>query len=348
MGLRFDDGRVGVVGVGLVGGSIVRALSDRGYHVWGYDPDATVARQMAQQGYEQADDVSDLVSGSSLVILATPPHVTMELLRNVPALNPAAVITTTTSVMAPLAGVVRTLAPADAARVVLGHPIAGLEFSGFDRSRSDMFWTRTPASDEPLGATWALAPTSGEPEALAAAIAVSSMVDVLRADTLFVDPVGHDQAVAYSSQLPQLTASALAQSAPPHLRARAMLLSGRSLYDATRTASSDPEVASQAALANRAALRSAVHDMQVLLERLEAYLDEEAVGVFDDLQTLLAEGMRARSALYQRRWRERRWAPYELDPVNLADLIRLGQDGGLLRRIHLDGARFSGEVARAS
>lgn len=348
MSLRFDAGKVGIIGVGLIGGSILRALSDRGYHVWGYDIDPKVPRLMAQEGYEHADSVEDLLSGSRLVVIATPPEATVDLVASLPAQAPHAVFTTTASVMGPAARAVAALPADQACRVVLGHPMAGSEFSGFDRSRHDLFWSRSHTSDDPLGATWALAPANGEGASLLSAVLVSGLVDAVRASTLFVDPSGHDGAVAYSSHLVQLVATALAQAAPPHLRARAMLLSGGGLWDTTRVASSDPELSAQIVRSNRAALRDALNDMLVLLERMDGCLEDVDADPYEQLPLLLTEGQRARTMLYNRRWRERRWQDYELEPVALPELIRLGQDGHLLRHLTLQDGRLTGEVAYAS
>ncbi len=318
MGLPFDEGRVGVLGCGIIGGGLLKALHAKGLHCWGYDADPDTMRALAREGIELATSADDLILGSSMLVLAVPHEQMPALVQYALALSDTAVVTTTGPVFAPLEAL--PLPDDHRARLVIGHPMCGSEQAGFAAADPQIFH----------GATWVLCPF-----ALHAAVHVSQMVDDTGAYTLFLDARSHDESTAYASHITHLVSAALIQLAPPHLRMRTMLTSGGGLRDMTRIADGAPEPWISIARDNRNNIRQAVDDLLVMLDRVAEDLERVDLDGLADVHTLLAEGQRARAALHRRRWSEAQFVPLQLG-ADLSELYRRGRDGMLLRSLHFE------------
>lgn len=217
--------RVAIVGLGLVGGSLARALTRAGYRVSGVDRPAVLRSARAagaiERGFERAEAAS---AQAEMIVLAAPPQASVALLRRVAGVvGPHAVITDTASVKAPIC---REAARLGLVRFVGGHPMAGSERSGFAASSADLF----------LGRPWLLAPERAAPRAVAA---VRSLARAVGARPVSLGAAEHDRAVAHLSHLPQLVAWALlaAARADPTAR-RHGVLAGPGFLDMTRLARS--------------------------------------------------------------------------------------------------------------
>jgi prephenate dehydrogenase len=182
-----------VAGLGLVGGSVARALSRAGYRVLGLD-EHRVMRQARRAGAiaGRLDAVEDAWEAADVLVLAAPPRANLRLLRRL-ARNGSGrlLVTDVGSVKA------RIVAEAGALglRFVGGHPMAGRERSGFGASSADLFrghpWILTPAAGVPLPGP------------------LRALVRATGARPFVMDPRDHDRAVAYLSHVPQIVAWAL-------------------------------------------------------------------------------------------------------------------------------------------
>ncbi|HWW63053.1 MAG TPA: prephenate dehydrogenase/arogenate dehydrogenase family protein, partial [Thermoanaerobaculia bacterium] len=114
--------RVGIVGLGLIGGSIGIALRARGWRVSYDDPYVEIGEARRRGAADERG-----VAGVDLTVVATPLDVAIEVVRN--AAGPA---TSVCSVMAPLRAAAR-------GRFVAGHPMAGSQESGLAAARGDLF-----------------------------------------------------------------------------------------------------------------------------------------------------------------------------------------------------------------
>jgi prephenate dehydrogenase len=65
---------VGVLGLGLIGGSILKRLTAQGVQVAGWDPDAKARLLAKQAGCSVSKNVQDLIQGRSLIVLSCPPE----------------------------------------------------------------------------------------------------------------------------------------------------------------------------------------------------------------------------------------------------------------------------------
>jgi prephenate dehydrogenase len=196
--------RIAVIGLGLIGGSLLRALHGTGRDCWGYDADPAVLDLAGADGFEVVTTAADAVRDADLVILAMPlPQVPAALGAIAATLSPDAVLTDVGTLKRPVADAVRAATPGH--RFVGGHPLAGTEDSGWRAGRADMF----------DGAPWSLCLEPGGPDEgidaeLSAWLAVAALVCEIGAHPVPTTAAEQDDAVARVIGLPHVLAEALA------------------------------------------------------------------------------------------------------------------------------------------
>jgi prephenate dehydrogenase len=137
--------RIAICGLGLIGGSVLKALRDAGFrgHVTGFDVDATTRKEVLAQGLvdEMAASPDELFMDHGLVVLCQPVAVLLEWLASNQARVAAgrAVFIDVASVKAPVVAALRTWPRPAAARFVPCHPIAGKASHGWAASQGDLF-----------------------------------------------------------------------------------------------------------------------------------------------------------------------------------------------------------------
>ncbi|GAB2479662.1 prephenate dehydrogenase [Jatrophihabitans fulvus] len=189
--------RVAVLGLGLIGGSLLQALRRAGLEVIGFDVDTTAAASASTAGFPVAPTAEAAVHGADLVVLAMPlPSVEAAVRAIGPSLGDGTVLTDVGTLKQPVLAAVRDHAPQ--ARFVGGHPLAGVEETGW------------PASDPALfrDCPWAL---TLEPDTeLTAWLRVAALVCDLGARPVPTTSADQDAAVARVIGLPHVLAEALA------------------------------------------------------------------------------------------------------------------------------------------
>lgn len=215
---------VAIVGLGLVGGSLARALTHRGYRVIGVDRPGPRRRVRAAGAIARSMATAEAAAADAdVLVLAAPPRVNVALLRRMARAAPSRlIITDVGSVKGPICREARRLG---LRRFVGGHPLAGSERSGFAASSAELL----------RGRAWVLTP-GGDAAALRT---VRSLVRAVGARPVLMAPGEHDRAVAFLSHVPQITAWALLRAARRDGTARRHLsLAGPGFRDMTRLASS--------------------------------------------------------------------------------------------------------------
>lgn len=250
--------RVAVVGLGVMGGSLARALSALdGVEVHGWSPEAG-EREAALRAAAVARAPSDLAAaldGAELVVLAVPLRATRALLATVGGLAPEAVLTDVASLKAPVLDAAREAGLET--RWVGGHPMAGSEESGFDASRPDLYRDAR---------VWTVADGAAEDVQLR----IADFWRSVGARPRSVDAGDHDRLMALASHLPQLTANALATVLGDQGVVPAEL--GPGGRDMTRLAASSTTMW-------RDLLREAPPELPRSLRRLARTLEEMAEGL---------------------------------------------------------------------
>lgn len=200
-------GRVAILGLGLMGGSLARGVSSLALaeRITGWSPRSTerdAALTAGAVGFAAAD-WRNAVSDADLVVLAIPLAATVDLLPELAAATPASTtLTDVASLKAPLA---RAAVAADVtSRWVGAHPMAGGETSGFWASRADLYegarvWTVRAGAGE----------ASGGPSDIHQR-RVDGLWRGLGAEPTPIDAEEHDRLMGLVSHLPQLVSNVLA------------------------------------------------------------------------------------------------------------------------------------------
>ncbi|HEY6713534.1 MAG TPA: prephenate dehydrogenase/arogenate dehydrogenase family protein [Rubrobacter sp.] len=229
---------LGIIGVGLIGGSVGLAARDSGWEVVGVDT-PQVLENAAQSGAIHRASTLKEVREADLVVLAAPISKVTDL---VGALTPTnALITDVASAKSAIVRKAEDLK----LRFVGGHPMAGSQLSGVANASSNLF----------EGARYFLTPTSRtDPEDYRE---VAGFVRELGAVPTAVDPEKHDLLMAALSHLPHLMAAALLKVASD-ISPEALSFAGPSFRDLTRVGASNPELWSDILAENAPALGEAL------------------------------------------------------------------------------------------
>lgn len=238
-----------VVGVGLVGGSVVLAARRR----W---PDVEV------RAIDRADPL-DAVRDADVVVLAAPVDRIVSILPRLPSLvAPGALVMDTGSVKRPI---LRAARLARLPHFVGGHPLAGGTATGADAARADLF----------DGRPWFLMAHGASRADLERA---SALVDALGARAVWFDDAGeqHDRLMAALSHLPQLVASTLMTAVGQAVGVESLEWAGAGLRDTTRLAGSPAGIWESVLAANQDELRPLLKTLAAKLDALADRLDDPA------------------------------------------------------------------------
>jgi prephenate dehydrogenase len=272
---------VGIVGVGMMGGSIALTALRAGYRVFLYD--RLAPEKLVGPKFRKASVVSDLaalVSNSQLVILATPLGALEQVGSALSELvSPEQVVSDVASVKRPVAEVLAALLR-NRCQYVPAHPMAGSEKSGAEAARADLF----------TGAVTMLCPELADS---ASVQLVTGFWEELGTRVVLVSVALHDQLVAAMSHLPHLIAALLVKHVAGTSRA-ALDLCGPGFRDATRIASGAPELWADILLSNADAVQEQLHAFKTGLEAAIALLAEKDT---KKLQALLDDAKENRDRL---------------------------------------------------
>lgn len=239
-----DFSRVTIIGVGMIGGSLGRALLSRGIaaEVVGVDPSAVVLETAASLGAVSRGTTSlaQGVDGATLVVLSTPVGITLQLLPQLAGLlAPDVIVTDVGSTKVEVMSRARSLLP-DGLCFVGGHPMTGSEKGGVRGLDAHLF----------ENALYVLTPDGcGEGDALDR---VTGMVRGIGAFPVVMDARRHDFLAAAVSHLPHLAATALVRTVAglTAYRNEILALAAGGFRDATRVAQGSPEMWKDICLSN--------------------------------------------------------------------------------------------------
>ena len=266
MELDGDFRRIAVVGVGLIGGSVAFAARRvvPNAAVVGIDRDdvVTAARQLG--AISVASTSLDAVAGADLVVLAAPVRENLHVLEKLPDLIAgAALVTDTGSTKRAMVEAARALP--DRLQFVGGHPLAGAARGGIEASRPDLFERRP----------WVLTPDLSTSRATVDRLA--KFIRTLGASPFELDPDTHDHVLAYTSHLPQLTASALMHVVGEAVGESGLQLSGGGLADTTRVAASPARIWSDICATNADQILPALDRLIATLQETRKHLTDGGV-----------------------------------------------------------------------
>ncbi len=256
--------RVAVFGLGLIGGSLALALRSRrpGVDVCGIDHPGVIASDAARAAAQTLLDAGDersvtaAVNEADIVIFATPVRAICAALPRV--LERARVVTdcgSTKRAIAAAAG-----ASPRRGRFVPGHPMAGRPGSGLAQATADLF----------QGRRWILCGENSDADAVEQ---VEGLIREVGAEPVRLTAEEHDRAVALTSHVPQVVASALKVLAA---RRNAELAAGPGFASATRVAGGSDAMWSDIFATNRDEVARALRELSGELEQAAVDLERDA------------------------------------------------------------------------
>jgi prephenate dehydrogenase len=260
----FHARTVALVGLGLISGSLARALKSSQWEgkliAWG--PREPSLKRGLELGV--IDDyslvLSDIVEQADVIVVGAPPIATAEVLRELTALGVDAVRKPVITDLASIKGYVVDALSVDYPDFVPGHPIAGSEHSGVEHADAALFDGReiiltplpetNPTAIETISAMWAL--TGGYIRQMSV--------------------TAHDAMLAASSHMPHLVSYALT-GALERDESDPMVHGGGALRDMTRIAASDPLMWTDIAITNRDALLHSIDQFEAEMQLLRTMVD---------------------------------------------------------------------------
>lgn len=283
--MAAPGGTLVILGLGLIGGSLARALRASGFcdHFVGCGHRAPSLERGVELGVidEYTLDLDEAVRRADILVVCTPTLTAADSLAQIlPMLGQQGpVVTDVASVKGSLHRAALSVAGSMPPRLVLAHPIAGSERSGVDASSGELF----------EGHRVILTPVPGnDPQAVDL---VRRMWRSTGAEVVDMSVQRHDAVLAATSHLPHLLAYALVDALAADADSDDMFrCAAGGFRDFTRIASSDPVMWRDIALANRDALLAAIDDFGAHLGQLRSAVEQ------GDGDTLHATFTRAKTA----------------------------------------------------
>ncbi len=266
---------IGVVGLGLIGGSLCKTVCKRTTHkCYGLDRSDAVVEQALRDGAICGRLGEDRLGDMDLTVVCLHPRQTIAFLQEHAAeFRPGSIVTDVCGVKGAVVSAVEQLLMRAGVRYVGAHPMAGREFSGYAYALDTLF----------DGASFILTPTERSD---------SETVETLRALALelgfgrvvLATPQQHDETIAFTSQLAHVVSNAYVKS--PRLFNQSGFSAG-SFQDLTRVAKLDETMWTDLFLLNADAL---TEEIDTLMGHLAQYRDALAVQDHDALCALLRAG----------------------------------------------------------
>lgn len=268
--------KIGIVGLGLIGGSLAKALTRYTDHeVHGENRTrSTAERALADGSIHEIGGIGEC----DLVYVCLPPKASVDYIRG-GSFRDGAIVTDVSGIKRFVVDSLADLAK-DGIRFVGGHPMAGSEVGGYESSLTDLF----------KGASYILTPVADTDPA-----AVEVLGDLARAmgfgRVQISTPEDHDRIIAYTSQMAHVVSNA-------YIKNRAALeergFSAGSFKDLTRVAQLDADLWTELFLENRDLLTA---NLDEFMEHLKLARDAIAEGNEKALRGLLRNGSERRIRL---------------------------------------------------
>lgn len=265
---------IGIVGLGLIGGSLAKAISQNTDNtVYGCDTsDQVVKKAVLVDAIEQPLN-DKLLSQCDIVIVALYPHDTIEYVRkHADLFKPGAIVVDCCGVKKPVCDELIPLAEEKGFLFVGGHPMAGIEHSGFTYAKKSLF----------NNASMIFTATKGPIESM------SRLKDLFTAigftNIEITTPEEHDRRIAFTSQLAHVVSNAYIKS--PTAQQHAGFSAG-SYKDLTRVAKLNEEMWTELFLENPENL---TYEIDTLIENLQQYRDAISSRDAETLRRLLRDG----------------------------------------------------------
>ncbi len=259
----------GIVGVGLIGGSLGLALRARGASVVALDESpASLEGALRRGAADRGSTDPSILEQADLVVICTPPRAIVDAAARVlPHLKTGSLLADFGSVKAPIVQQIESL-PTSGVRFIGLHPMCGTAGQGIEAAREDLF----------AGAVLIATPTART--ASSALDDVAELASLLKMRLVRLTPEEHDRQIALLSHLPYLVSVALTRLAPGFESA------GPSFREATRVAMSPPALWEEILALNRSQVLPAVDLICEELARLADLQGERLENALEQARSL--------------------------------------------------------------
>lgn len=266
--------KIGIVGLGLIGGSAAKAYKAAGHTVYGYDINHTVTGYACLDSTLDGELTPEQYAGCDIILLTATPKAVVEYLKqNAPSFPKGALVVDFCGVKLNVCKTGFSLAKKYGFTFVGAHPMAGLQFSGYKYSRATLF----------NGASLIMVPPTYDD------IALLDNVKMLLSPLGFKKYVvttaqHHDKMIAYTSQMCHVVSNAFIKS-PTALEHKGY--SAGSFRDFTRVSRLNENMWTELFLDNRENLLT---ELDLLIKSLSEYRDAIEERDSDRLRDLLRDG----------------------------------------------------------
>ena len=273
--------KIGIVGLGLIGGSLGLDLKALGHEIFGVSRKESTCQIALDKGVvnHSSTDLS-LLAATEIVIVCTPIEaIAPTVAKLVPYLSPATIVTDVGSVKQPIVDACTNLWH----NFVGGHPMAGNIDRGIDAAQTNLF----------SGAAYVFTPTETTPATSVAkleqlAISISSIPYICSA-------TDHDRAVAWISHLPVMVSASLINSClqedDSEVLKLAQSLASSGFRDTSRVGGGNPELGIMMAKYNRQELRRSLLKYRQSLDAIITQIEKEN---WDNLEEILQTNQQTR------------------------------------------------------
>jgi arogenate dehydrogenase (NADP+) len=275
--------KVGIVGLGLIGGSLALDLRSLGLEILGVSrQEKTCEIALERQIVDRAGLSLNLMAEAEIVFICTPIEAIASTLKQlIPYITPDTVITDVGSVKMSVVKECSSLWN----NFVGGHPMAGTAEQGIEAAQKDLF----------VGATYVLTPTITTP--LSALEKISNIARSLGANVHVCSAEAHDRAVAWISHLPVMVSAGLIDACmsevEPAILELAQKLASSGFRDTSRVGGGNPELGVMMAKYNRLCLLRSLSQYRQSLDKLIELIEQED---WDTLEEVLKFTQQMRSA----------------------------------------------------
>ena len=273
--------KITIIGLGLIGGSIAKALSvSKDHQILAFDTSQSsisnaIENESLQGSIQSLSDLKKTEYEDSLVILATPPSATVDILKSLDFLfNSSVTITDTTSAKSSLNQILQKFNFPE--NIIFSHPVAGSHLSGAVNSIDNLFKGKSTI----LSYHDSAAPLHVN--------RVMSLWQELGSKVSVLDAELHDQIFAYSSHLPHVVAYALLNTLKGLDQDDLELFSGGGLGEFLRLVSSSPKMWTDIFLMNEKNIAFAIDDLVKSLNILQDKIRNDPKSLQDFLSELKA------------------------------------------------------------
>ncbi len=276
--------KVGIVGLGLMGGSLAKAIHHYGSAaIFGYDKNKDVLAAAKKEDVIQGELTSEILKTLDVLVLALYPHdIVAYMQEHIDHLKPGCIVTDLCGIKTYVCSELGPLCCQHHMHYIGGHPMAGREFSGYQFATETLF----------VGGSMILVPTESTDE-----VSLNTLKEFLLplgfSKIVETTPQNHDRMIAYTSQLAHVVSSAYIKS--PEATQHHGYSAG-SYRDMTRVARLNETMWTELFLKNRGPLLEEINHM---IDHLTEYRDALQQENETELKQLLKQGRERKEKIDQ-------------------------------------------------